>query len=75
MLFISLLDENIVFMEGNAENLRIQDHSMDVYTIAFGIRNCTHIDRVIQEAYRVLRPGGRFMCLEFSRVNHPLLRK
>ncbi|WFD29378.1 hypothetical protein MSPP1_000387 [Malassezia sp. CBS 17886] len=47
--------------------------SKDLYTIAFGIRNCTHIDRVIQEAYRVLKPGGIFACLEFGKVSVPLL--
>ena len=45
--------------------------SFDAYTIAFGIRNCTNIDKVLAEAYRVLRPGGRFMCLEFSHVTSP----
>ncbi|RKP37721.1 UbiE/COQ5 methyltransferase [Dimargaris cristalligena] len=59
---------------GNAENLaNIPSESMDAYTIAFGIRNCTHVDRVVQEAYRVLKPGGRFMCLEFSHVDNPLI--
>lgn len=64
------------FMVQNAEKLEnIPDESMDVYTIAFGIRNCTHVDRVVKEAYRVLKPGGRFMCLEFSRVDNPLISK
>ncbi|KAI9492622.1 UbiE/COQ5 methyltransferase [Zychaea mexicana] len=64
------------FYVQNAENLEeIPDESMDVYTIAFGIRNCTHVDRVIKEAYRVLKPGGRFMCLEFSRVDNPVIGK
>jgi len=63
-------------MEGNAENLEhIPDNSMDAYTIAFGIRNCTHVDRVLKEAYRVLKPGGRFMCLEFSKVENPVVSK
>jgi demethylmenaquinone methyltransferase/2-methoxy-6-polyprenyl-1,4-benzoquinol methylase len=44
---------------------------MDAYTIAFGIRNVTHIDKALREAYRVLKPGGRFLCLEFSRVEAP----
>jgi 2-methoxy-6-polyprenyl-1,4-benzoquinol methylase len=61
---------------GNAESLSsIPDNSMDAYTIAFGIRNCTHVDRVIAEASRVLKPGGRFMVLEFSSVENPLLKK
>ncbi|KAJ2483473.1 2-hexaprenyl-6-methoxy-1,4-benzoquinone methyltransferase [Coemansia sp. RSA 2320] len=67
-------DSRIAFTVGNAENLEfIADQSFDVYTIAFGIRNCTHPDRVVREAYRVLKPGGRFMCLEFSRVENPVL--
>ena len=49
--------------------------SFDAYTIAFGIRNVTHIDRALAEAYRVLRPGGRFLCLEFSHVDVPILDK
>jgi demethylmenaquinone methyltransferase/2-methoxy-6-polyprenyl-1,4-benzoquinol methylase len=56
---------------GDAENLPIEDASQDAYTIAFGIRNTTHLDRVLKEAYRVLKPGGRFLCLEFSRVTTP----
>lgn len=67
---------NIQFIEGNAEHLdAIESESIDVYTIAFGIRNCTNIDKVIREAYRVLKPGGRFMVLEFSHVENPLLAK
>ena len=62
------------WLKGNAESLPLEDNVFDAYTIAFGIRNCTHIDRVVEEAYRVLKPGGRFMCLEFSQVNNSLLR-
>ncbi|PKI86007.1 2-methoxy-6-polyprenyl-1,4-benzoquinol methylase [Malassezia vespertilionis] len=51
----------------------IPDNSKDLYTIAFGIRNVTHIDRAIKEAYRVLKPGGIFACLEFGKVSVPLL--
>ena len=62
------------WLEGNAEELTsIADNSQDAYTIAFGIRNCTDVSRVLAEAFRVLRPGGRFLCMEFSRV-HPLLK-
>ena len=61
------------FTVGNAEALAFPDRSFDAYTIAFGIRNVTHIDRALSEAYRVLKPGGRFMCLEFSQVDVPLL--
>lgn len=63
------------FTVGNAEQLAFPDKTFDAYTIAFGIRNVTHIDRALAEAYRVLKPGGRFMCLEFSRVDVPWLDK
>ncbi|HEY1875897.1 MAG TPA: bifunctional demethylmenaquinone methyltransferase/2-methoxy-6-polyprenyl-1,4-benzoquinol methylase UbiE, partial [Rhizomicrobium sp.] len=56
---------------GNAESLPFPDASFDAYTIAFGIRNVTHIDRALAEARRVLKPGGRFLCLEFSKVEVP----
>lgn len=54
---------------GNAEHLPFPDNSIDIYTIAFGLRNVTHIDRALKEANRVLKPGGHFACLEFSSVN------
>lgn len=60
---------------GNAEYLPLEDNSQDVYTIAFGLRNVTHIDTALSEAYRVLKPGGRFFCLEFSKVQVPVLDK
>ena len=64
----------VSFTLGNAEKLEtVADNSIDLYTIAFGIRNCTHIDQVLKEAYRVLKPGGVFSCLEFSKVTNPLL--
>jgi len=61
----------IHWVNGDAQALPIADASMDAYTIAFGIRNVTHIDRALGEALRVLKPGGRFMCLEFSRLEVP----
>ena len=63
----------IAFAIGNAEALPFPDKSFDAYTIAFGIRNVTHIDRALAEAYRVLKTGGRFLCLEFSACEVPLL--
>jgi len=63
------------WVEGNAEALPFPDDSFDAYTIAFGIRNCTSVDNVLAEAYRVLKPGGRFLCLEFSKVDNPLLQQ
>jgi demethylmenaquinone methyltransferase/2-methoxy-6-polyprenyl-1,4-benzoquinol methylase len=63
----------IELTEGNAEALPFADRSFDGYTIAFGIRNVTHIDKALDEAYRVLKPGGRFLCLEFSQCQVPIL--
>jgi ubiquinone/menaquinone biosynthesis methyltransferase len=57
----------------DAENLPMPDNCADAYTVSYGIRNMTHMDRVLSEAYRVLKPGGRFLCLEFSRVTAPVL--
>lgn len=65
----------IDWVQGNAECLPFEDNSFDAYTIAYGIRNCTHVDKVLTEAFRVLKPGGRFMCLEFSQVNNLGLRR
>jgi len=53
---------------GNAEALPVESQSVDAYTIAFGIRNVTHMEAALNEAFRVLKPGGRFLCLEFSTV-------
>lgn len=69
------LENHITFVEGNAEKLPFTDKSFDAYTIAFGIRNVTDIDQALKEAYRVLKPGGRFLCLEFSEVQTPILDK
>ncbi|MCB1783298.1 MAG: bifunctional demethylmenaquinone methyltransferase/2-methoxy-6-polyprenyl-1,4-benzoquinol methylase UbiE [Alphaproteobacteria bacterium] len=63
------------WVAGNAESLPLPDSSVDVYTIAFGLRNVTHIDTALREAFRVLKPGGRFFCLEFSRVQPDFLAK
>ena len=69
------LDGNLLFVEGNAEDLKLPAESFDAYTIAFGIRNVPRIDLALEEAYRVLKPGGRFLCLEFSEVELPVLDK
>ena len=61
------------FVEANAEALPFADETFDAYTIAFGIRNVPDIDAALSEAFRVLKPGGRFLCLEFSEVDTPLL--
>ena len=61
----------ISWIAGDAEALPVQGASFDAYTIAFGIRNVTHIDKALVEARRVLKPGGRFLCLEFSQVQAP----
>ena len=65
------LDDRVDFVEGNAESLGFPDRSFDAYTIAFGIRNVPRIPLALAEAYRVLKPGGRFLCLEFSTVDVP----
>ncbi|MEI6730748.1 MAG: bifunctional demethylmenaquinone methyltransferase/2-methoxy-6-polyprenyl-1,4-benzoquinol methylase UbiE [Pseudomonadota bacterium] len=67
--------KNIEWTCGNAESLPFPDNSFDFYTIAFGIRNVTRIDKALQEAYRTLNYGGRFLCLEFSHVTSDLFSK
>ncbi len=63
--------EGLAWAEQNAETLSFADNGFDAYTIAFGIRNVTHIDRALAEAHRVLKLGGRFFCLEFSTTSWP----
>jgi demethylmenaquinone methyltransferase / 2-methoxy-6-polyprenyl-1,4-benzoquinol methylase len=65
------LDDRVSFVEGNAEALAFPDRAFDAYTIAFGIRNVPRIDLALSEAFRVLKPGSRFLCLEFSTVDVP----
>jgi demethylmenaquinone methyltransferase/2-methoxy-6-polyprenyl-1,4-benzoquinol methylase len=69
------LEHQVQFVEGNAETLAFADKSFDAYTIAFGIRNVQRIPLALKEAYRVLKPGSRFLCLEFSTVSVPGLAK
>lgn len=70
-----LLLRHLSVFSGSAEALPLEDNSVDVYTISFGIRNVTNIDQALREAHRVLVPGGRFMCLEFSHVTNPLMKQ
>ena len=63
--------DTLVWSRQNAEELTLPSRTYDAYTIAFGIRNVTHIDRALAEAYRVLKYGGRFFCLEFSTTEWP----
>jgi len=67
------LDDSVIFMTGNAESLPFPDRSFDACSIAFGIRNVPRIDVALAEFHRVLRHGGRFLCLEFSTVDVPWL--
>ncbi len=65
--------DRLSFLEGNAESLpTMKSNTIDLYTVAFGIRNFTNKDAALREAYRVLKPGGVFACLEFSHVNSSL---
>ena len=60
----------ITFVQGDAEVLsQIADHSIDLYTISFGLRNVPSTQKALQAAHRVLKKGGRFMCLEFSKFS------
>ena len=66
--------QQVSFTEANAQDMsHIPSNAYDLYTIAFGIRNCTSIPAVLKEAYRVLKPGGTFACLEFSKMTNPVL--
>lgn len=65
--------DRVTFACGDAQTLPFPDASFDAYTIAFGIRNVTDIPQALRDARRVLRPGGRLMCLEFARVDVPVL--
>jgi len=67
--------EGICWVNGDAEQLPVPDGAFDAFTIAFCIRNVTRIDRALSEARRVLKPGGHFLCLEFSHVVLPLVER
>ena len=62
--------KNIKWKLSSAENLNLPSNSFDFYTISFGLRNTKNLDKSIKEAYRVLKKGGRFFCLEFSKIQN-----
>ena len=64
---------NIKWIKAKAESLPVKDNVYDFYSISYGIRNVTDINKTLKEAYRVLKPGGRFMCLEFSKIDNEVL--
>ena len=65
--------KNIKWIKSRAESLPVEDSMYDFYSISYGIRNVSDINKTLKEAYRVLKPGGRFMCLEFSKIDNELL--
>ena len=65
--------KNIKWIKAYAEKLPLDDNIFDFYTISYGIRNVTDINKTLSEAFRVLKPGGRFMCLEFSKIDNEIL--
>ena len=65
--------KNINWIKSSAETLPIEDNMYDFYSISYGIRNVSDINKTLNEAYRVLKPGGRFMCLEFSKIDNEFL--
>ncbi len=67
---LSRYNKSIAWVLGNAEKIPFEDSSFDHCTISFGLRNVTHIDNVLEESFRILKPGGKFLCLEFSQVQN-----
>ena len=65
--------QNISWVKAQAEKIPVKNDTYDYYSISYGIRNVTNINKTLKEAYRVLKPGGRFMCLEFSKINNEIL--
>ena len=65
--------KNLKWINASAENLPVEDDSFDFYTISFGLRNTKNLNRALKEAYRVLKPGGRYLCLEFSKIQNSSL--
>jgi demethylmenaquinone methyltransferase / 2-methoxy-6-polyprenyl-1,4-benzoquinol methylase len=68
------LANRVACVLGNAEALQFPDNSFDALTVAFGLRNVTHLDKALAEMHRVLKPGGRAVCLEFSRPTNAVFR-
>ncbi len=66
--------KNIYWVNSEAEKIPTNDNMYDYYSISFGIRNVTNINSSLREAFRVLKPGGRFMCLEFSKIDNEVLK-
>ena len=65
--------KNLKWINASAENLPVKDDSFDFYTISFGLRNTKNLNLALKEAYRVLKPGGRYLCLEFSKIQNSSL--
>ena len=61
---------NVDFIVSAAEKIPLKDNSFDFYTISFGLRNTKNLNKALSEAYRVLKPGGRYLCLEFSKIQN-----
>ncbi len=64
---------SIKWINSSAEIIPVEDNTFDYYSISYGIRNVSNINKVLKEAFRVLKPGGRFMCLEFSKIDNEIL--
>ena len=71
----SFLKERISYVQGDAENISYADHSFDAAMVGFGIRNVTHMEKGFREMYRLLKPGGKLMCLEFSKPTSAVFRR
>ena len=65
--------KSIKWINSSAESIPIESNTFDYYSISYGIRNVSDINKVLKEAFRVLKPGGRFMCLEFSKIDNEIL--
>ena len=65
--------QTVKWINSTAEKIPVDDNIFDYYSISYGIRNVANIDKTLKEALRVLKPGGRFMCLEFSKINNEIL--